>query len=423
MAGAFDNIAAAARERRRREQMALENPGMGLSLVSQSPEWDAFFGGLHDIQDAGMGLRMDWRGFGRDANEDTGNGGGPSVFDRESLKNQAIAQMSNAAAQQARAQNFGQDAYNDQQERERIADLYRAYAQQQQAQQQAPLIPAENTKINVDTSRTSGNTVSSRPAGDETQQMLARLDPISRIKAQNDIAEAEAKKKLSDAAMEKATPQGAVIEPNTPQFKTAQDLAYGKMTFQQFRTLVAYGRDPNLKMGIYAKAAELNPEFNPADFERGYKFMSNPKVAQQLASLDNVSSGVDDLLRVSDEASRSGITALNKIINPVEVAIGNKKFSNFKTARTAFADELSGALGYGSATDMSREMGFNMTDDTLSPENFRDAIQSIVIPFVDRKRASMLKQGSIYGKSENNTAVSPALKVPSGGRGANPFRK
>lgn len=191
----------------------------------------------------------------------------------------------------------------------------------------------------------------------------------------------------------------AVINPGTREYRIAQDLAYGKLTMQQFRSLSAYSRDTNKKMDIYDKASELNPNFNPAAFEMGYALAKNPKVQQQLASMDNVKSGMSDLLKFSDQASRSGVTVLNKLIVPGGVAIGDKKYSNFHTAQIAFADELSGALGFGSATDMSRQMGVDMTNPNLSPEAFRSAVEEVVGPFVERKRKSLLDQMGIYGQS------------------------
>lgn len=199
----------------------------------------------------------------------------------------------------------------------------------------------------------------------------------------------------------------STIEPGTPAFKVAQDLAYGRITPSFFRTLQAYNRDANKKEALYAKATELNPNFNEADFERGFKFISSPRIGSQLAALDNSLSGIPSLLEASDKAKRSGFPILNTwAIQPFKTAIGNKSYSNFKTAVTAFADELSGALGYGSATDMAREMGFNMTDMSQSPSVFASNMQDIVVPFVERKRASLLKQGSVYGQSGNNSSVS-----------------
>lgn len=199
------------------------------------------------------------------------------------------------------------------------------------------------------------------------------------------------RQKAKDAAS-----SAADIQPGSKEYKVASDLAEGRLTFQQLRTLYSYSRDVNKKLAIYEKASEINPNFSPAAFEMGYKFASSPKVQAQVASINNVLSGVGDLVKASDAAARSGVTLLNQFVVPGGVAFGGKKYSDFKTAQIAFADELSGALGYGSATDMSREMGFNMTNPSLSPENFRSAVENIIVPFVNRKKASMLGQMGPY---------------------------
>jgi len=200
----------------------------------------------------------------------------------------------------------------------------------------------------------------------------------------------------------------ADYQPGSREYKVAQDLAYGKLTMQQFRSLTAYSRDTNKKMDIYQKASELNPNFNPAQFEMGFKFAANPKTQQQLASMDNVDKGVNDLLKFSDAASRSGAPIVNKFIQKGGIAVGGKTYSDFHTAQIAFADELSGALGFGGATDMSKKMGVDMTNPNLSPEQFRSTIQNVVVPFVARKKKSLLDQMGAYGQPGMNPAAGPS---------------
>jgi hypothetical protein len=218
-----------------------------------------------------------------------------------------------------------------------------------------------------------------------------------------------------DINAQNAPPQP--IKPGSREYRVGQDLAYGRLRMTDFNMLIrTMGRNAtqinNKKMDIYDLASELNPNFNIARFEMGYQLASNPRVQQQLASLDNVKMGVADLLTASDKASRVGATILNKAIIPGGISVGGKAYSNFATARTAFADELSGALGYGSATDMSRQMGFDMTNPNLSPENFRSAVQDIVIPFVDRKKQSLLTQMGPYGESGMNPAADVSAGLP-----------
>lgn len=235
------------------------------------------------------------------------------------------------------------------------------------------------------------------------------------------------------------------IKPGQPEFKVAQDLAYGKMPFQTFRTMVAYGRDPSYKAALYAKAAELNPNFNPAAFEMGFKLAAEPKVQQQLASMDNVLSGVDSVIQASNEAARTSVPLANYFANKGGFAIGGKSYSNFRTAQLAFADELANALGVGNSTDMTRELGINMTDPNMSPEQFSDAINRVIVPFVQRKRDTLLGQMGRYGEADMNPAaahrdnqptpgepptvpanpaaappVAPPVQPNSGGRGAGP---
>lgn len=198
------------------------------------------------------------------------------------------------------------------------------------------------------------------------------------------------------------------ITPGTKEYKAAEDLATGRLTFSNFRTLEAYNRNAGEKLAIYQKAAEINPNFDPAAYELGYTFAKNPKVEQQIASLNNVMSGVDDLIKTSNEAKRTGVTALNSLVNKAGYNIGGKHYSNFRLAQTAMADELSGALGYGSATDMAREMGFAMTDANLSPANFEAGLRDVVIPFVNRKKASLLGPMGIYGQADRNPGAQPS---------------
>ncbi len=202
-------------------------------------------------------------------------------------------------------------------------------------------------------------------------------------------------------------PQGSAA------FKVAQDLAYGRLDYPGFIKLYSYSRDPNIRQSIYFKATELNPNFNMTDFERGLKFATNPKVVAQLASLDNVKSGVADLLKFSDQAARSGLPIVNQLTMPGGIKLGSQSYSNFKTARTAFADELSGALGYGSATDMSREMGFDMTDPTLTPETFASNVRDVLVPFVQRKENSLRNRMGVYGNAPAGSTVPPPSETRS----------
>jgi hypothetical protein len=234
----------------------------------------------------------------------------------------------------------------------------------------------------------------------------ARNQALKDVKDKYDIEQAKRRAEARKAGQADSMP---TVDPGTAEYNVANMLGSGKLTMQEFRSLYAYSRDASKRVAIFNTARELHPDFDPAAFELGFRLAGTSRVQQQVSSLNNVESGVHDLLKASEEAARSGSPLLNKAIIPTGgIVLGKQKYSNWNTARIAFADELSGALGFGSATDMSREMGFNMTDATLSPEAFRSAIKDIVIPFVDRKKASLLQGMGVYGQPGMSPAAGPA---------------
>lgn len=227
----------------------------------------------------------------------------------------------------------------------------------------------------------------------------------------------QAAKEMSDSLANQAKSQNALavqrerqnqlgqpIVPGSAEFTIAQQLAYGQLTLSQMTKLYSYSRDPTIRANIVNTALKLNPNLNLAMLESDYKFASTPRIRQQISALDNVQMATADMIRLSNEAKRSGVTVLNRLENPLGFEIGDKHVSSFLAARKLYADELSGALGFGSASDMKLQLGFDVMDPNLSPENFAYNIETAVNPFVDRKRNSMLMQMGPYGEEERKRA-------------------
>ncbi len=247
-------------------------------------------------------------------------------------------------------------------------------------------------------------------SGSLSDPLKAQMDKLDMEQKQASIANTKMSTAKTAQDMKIAADNNAPvadIAPGTPQYKVAQDLAYGNLTMQQFRTLYSYSRNINQKLGIYQLASQMNPNFSPAAFELGYTFASNPKVRQQVTSLDNVTNMFPNIIAASDAATRTG-TGLNGEIIKGGVMLGNTSYSNMQLARTAFADELSGALGYGSATDMSREMGFDLTNPNLSAQQFSDGMKQIVQPFIQNKRSTLVNAMGQYGNTINSMSSGQA---------------
>lgn len=256
----------------------------------------------------------------------------------------------------------------------------------QAAKVETKIAPEANTKLTTDTQvKTTGMI----QAG-ETKRTAMQID-------------AENKR----AAL-KAIPSGT-IQPGTPEFRVAQDIAYGVLPFRDFKNR-GFG-DAKQKMAIYDKARDLNPNFDVSKFELGYQFASNPKIRQQVSSADNALSRLDDAIRVSDDAARTGIPAVNGIVMTGGVKLGGVSYSNFVVAQKALGDEISGALGFGSATDMTRQLGLDMTDPTLSPEQFKGALEQ-VRSFLTSKRSALVNQMGTYGTAVNQFSGTTPPRAP-----------
>ncbi|HWB17011.1 MAG TPA: hypothetical protein VG538_11450 [Vicinamibacterales bacterium] len=242
-------------------------------------------------------------------------------------------------------------------------------------------------------------------------------DERSRIILQAEQDSARARQSNAAGASGQSLDDVPVLSPHVSDYKIAQQLAYGDLTWSQFTRLFAYQHASSTeKKAIYNTAMQLNPHFSPAKLDAGFKFATNPGVRKQLAALDNVTAAANDLLKFSEGASRSRWPTLNKVIIRGGLLAGDTKYSNFLGAATAFADELSGALGFGNATDMSRQMGLKMTDWSLSQDQFSHDIRDVVLPFIQRKRDSLVPVGSpeaMYAPQPSGSATqAPTLSPP-----------
>ncbi len=184
------------------------------------------------------------------------------------------------------------------------------------------------------------------------------------------------------------------VLPGSPMYKVARQLAFGEITPTQAQQLLrTRGMNaPVLATSLFNTAQDLNPEWTPAAAELGYQFARTPQVRRQVAAMDNVRIALPNLLRASDEAARTNVPLLNKVLLPAGYNLGDKSYANLKAATTAFADELSLALGTGTASDLKTKMGVDLTDPNLSPAALSEMMRKTVIPFAHSRKQSLLNQ-------------------------------
>lgn len=192
------------------------------------------------------------------------------------------------------------------------------------------------------------------------------------------------------------------IPVGSPHYRIAQDLAYGKLTFAQFRSLYpARAASAAEKQAVYDLAGQLNQNFNPAAFEMGFKFASSAQSQRALAAVDNVMPNIDKVIALSDTIQRSDLPSWNALLNSTRFQLGNRKVTNFRQMQKLIGDELGVALGAGAMTDMKLKLGLDVVDPNLGPDQFKTAMENIKEFLVNRKQ-SLLSQMGVYGQAGMN---------------------
>lgn len=189
------------------------------------------------------------------------------------------------------------------------------------------------------------------------------------------------------------------IAPDTPKFRLAQDLAYGKLTMQQFRGLYSYSRDPNQKISIYEKARELNPDFDPARFEAGYKQFVNPQNQQRLVAIDSLLPLLDKAKELSAQVPRGDVQAFNRLLMGAKLQFSNRRVATLKQLSTLVGDEAGLALGVGQASDLKTKLGLSMSNENLGTGAFADTLDQLGDTLKGRK-GNLLGIMGPYGEQQ-----------------------
>lgn len=197
-------------------------------------------------------------------------------------------------------------------------------------------------------------------------------------------------------------------------YQMAEQLANGQLGIDGLNKILGGGNSSNpsviqRRSNLLSLASQINPNFNEAQWEQGQKFGSNAATQKTLAAIGAVDQTFGIISGLVDNAVNTGIPALNKIVVPGVIDIGDVSTSNFATTATALADELSGVLGYGSATDMKLQLGIDLTNPTQSPEQFKTNLNTVKQLVENRKNSlqAQIWQGTGAADSTQNIVTAP----------------
>lgn len=229
----------------------------------------------------------------------------------------------------------------------------------------------------------------------------------------NDVTERV--KPMPPAALQVQNAPMPEVTLNAREKAIAADLAYGGMTFSQFRSLYPSrsGAGTPVKEAIYGLAKDLNPAFEPAQFELGYRLAGNPQIRQRLVAIDSLSPVIDQAEALADQVGNSDVPAFNRLLQGAKFQIGNKAVTNFRQMQTLLGDEVGNALGVGTGSDLKTRLGLDIVNPNLSPANFRSTMEQLRTVLGQRKQALLGTMGP-YGQAPPSTTPQQAPAAPAG---------
>lgn len=154
------------------------------------------------------------------------------------------------------------------------------------------------------------------------------------------------------------------------------------------------------------KITAIDPNFDFVASDAGGKSVSSAYVQRATAAINSVLPNIDKIIQLSNDVQRIGVKGVDAALQKAGLQINNQKISNFHEAQKLISDEIGVALGAGSVSDMKLQLGFDVTDPSVSQEVFASNM-SVVKEFVENRLAglnSLRYQSSTVSPSSSSSS-------------------
>lgn len=158
----------------------------------------------------------------------------------------------------------------------------------------------------------------------------------------------------------------------------------------------------------------IDPQFDFIASDAGGKFVSSTYFQKSKAAIDSVLPNIDKVVDLSNQVGRIGISGVDALLQKGAIQIGNTKVANFYEAQKLIADEIGLALGQGTVSDMKLQLGFDVTDPSLSPEVFASNM-ALVKQFIENRKAGLDEQRYKSSVDLNTNQSSITIEDPETG--------
>lgn len=447
---AWRNSDAKYREEERRKIRALDSPGYG--MLSMTPEWDSFFGSLHDQEDAanqaGMGFRVNLGSVGRPGFADEGMQVHPA--DIRSAQNGAFNDALYREAQGRRLNDLVYQQGADARQQQIVGDLQESYDKSRLDQAFAP--PPSNDVVSKTTGPTGTDKYTIRPGAPpppptpdqvqaQRQRALSIMPPSVRPFYEKQWMEQDAAQTAQDIAKgnfalnvrkeqaaEGSNPllgqMGAMVGPDGAPLQgdavlqqvppAVRNQVKGILEGRQALPVGTATKDPYWK-AIIQIAQQVDPTFDAVNYNaraNTRKDFTSGKAAQQINGINTVIGHLSDLAGEGDKLDNYGTDWMNAIRNKLTTG-GSKRgvaINNFETLREGVGNELMRVwrqVGAGSEKEI--EDWKATISSAKSPQELQGAFKTIA-GMLESKLSALDEQYKQGMGTQSVSAIAPAAR-------------
>lgn len=152
----------------------------------------------------------------------------------------------------------------------------------------------------------------------------------------------------------------------------AEDLADGSLRIDKLPFLLGRSdKNSGARLQAYQMAKQINPSFDPSEYEKEFKAYENNGNQKALAQIAAVQPNIDTMIKMSNDVPRLGMPLINKMIMNGKYAIGDTPVTTLEEMRHALADELGVALSRsGNFSDAKLALARDLLHTDISESNF-----------------------------------------------------
>ncbi len=176
-----------------------------------------------------------------------------------------------------------------------------------------------------------------------------------------------------------------------------QAILEGRNTLYNIRlTMGRNAQGAKYMQDLRNEIAQIDPKFDFVASDAGGKAVSSTYYQRSIAAIDSVLPNIDKVIQLSNDINRIGVKGVDALIQKGQLQINNKKVANLHEAQKLLSDEIGLALGQGTVSDMKLQLGFDVTDPSVSAEVFASNL-NLVKEFVNNRKKGL--QGLRYQSS------------------------